>query len=131
MKKDRTENIQKTYKKCAPYGNCTEIVQKIYRKWAKICNNSNNEPVSTNELLQNLAHFLYIFCTISVQFPYGAHFLYVFCMFSIRSFFIGLQKIFSIKYILLKNYYQKIWLNILLGNQISQKFLLLFDLSIL
>src|SRR2546423_5470505 len=80
MKKDRTENIQKTYKKCAPYGNCTEIVQKIYRKCAKICNNSNNEPVSTNELLQNLAHFLYIFCTISVQFPYGAHFLYVFCM---------------------------------------------------
>src|SRR5205085_8073613 len=89
MKKDRTENIQKTYKKCAPYGNCTEIVQKIYRKWAKICNNSNNEPVSTNELLQNLAHFLYIFCTISVQFPYGAHFLYVFCMFSVRCFFIG------------------------------------------
>src|SRR5205814_259955 len=89
MKKDRTENIQKTYKKCAPYGNCTEIVQKIYRKCAKICNNSNNEPVSTNELLQNLAHFLYIFCTISVQFPYGAHFLYVFCMFSVRSFFIG------------------------------------------
>src|SRR6266487_1138687 len=78
--KDRTENIQKTYKKCAPYGNCTEIVQKIYRKCAKICNNSNNEPVSTNELLQNLAHFLHIFCTISVQFPYGAHFLYVFCM---------------------------------------------------
>src|SRR5436853_7926178 len=63
----------------------TEIVQKIYRK----CANSNNEPVSTNELLQNLAHFLYIFCTISVQFPYGAHFLYVFCMFSVRSFFIG------------------------------------------
>src|SRR5436305_393092 len=87
-----TENIRKhtkTYKKCAPYGNCTEIVQKIYRKCAKICNNSNNEPVSTNELLQNLAHFLYIFCTISVQFPYGAHFLYVFCMFSVRSFFIG------------------------------------------
>src|SRR5205823_5006108 len=83
------ENIQKTYKKCAPYGNCTEIVQKIYRKCAKICNNSNNEPVSTNELLQNLAHFLYIFCTISVQFPYGAHFLYVFCMFSVQSFFIG------------------------------------------
>src|SRR2546421_6837218 len=71
------------------YRNCTEIVQKIYRKCAKICNNSNNEPVSTNELLQNLAHFLYIFCTISVQFPYGAHFLYVFCMFSVRSFFIG------------------------------------------
>src|SRR5204862_5162185 len=92
MKKDRTENIQKTYKKCAPYGNCTEIVQKIYRKCAKICNNSNNEPVSTNELLQNLAHFLYIFCTISVQFPYGAHFLYVFCMFSVRSFFIGNQE---------------------------------------
>src|SRR2546421_4581106 len=90
MKKDRTENIQKTYKKCAPYGNCTEIVQKIYRKCAKICNNSNNEPVSTNELLHNLAHFLYIFCTISVQFPYGAHFLYVFCMFSVRSFFIGM-----------------------------------------
>src|SRR2546429_4762699 len=61
----------------------------LYRKCAKICNNSNNEPVSTNELLQNLAHFLYIFCTISVQFPYGAHFLYVFCMFSVRSFFIG------------------------------------------
>src|SRR5207248_8278599 len=75
--------------KCAPYGNCTEIVQKIYRKWAKICNHSNNEPVLTNELLQNLAHFLYIFCTISVQFPYGAHFLYDFCMFSVRSFFIG------------------------------------------
>src|SRR5256714_8204403 len=91
MKKDRTENIQKTYKKCAPYGNCTEIVQKIYRKCAKICNNSNNETVSTNELLQNLAHFLYIFCTISVQFPYGAHFLYVFCMFSVRSFFIGVM----------------------------------------
>src|SRR2546421_2084814 len=90
MKKDRTENIQKTYKKCAPYGNCTEIVQKIYRKCAKICNNSNNEPVSTNELLHNLAHFLYIFCTISVQFLYDAHFLYVFCMFSVRSFFIGL-----------------------------------------
>src|SRR2546423_15480441 len=89
MKKDHTENIQKTYKKCVPYGNCTEIVQKIYRKCAKICNNSNNEPVSTNELLQNLAHFLYIFCTISVQFPYGAHFLYVFCIFSVRSFFIG------------------------------------------
>src|SRR5207248_9586711 len=89
MKKDRTENIQKTYKKCAPYRNCTEIVQKIYRKCAKICNNSNNKPVSTNELLQNLAHFLYIFCSISVQFPYGAHFLYVFCMFSVRSFFIG------------------------------------------
>src|SRR2546423_1115543 len=71
------------------YGNCTEIVQKIYRKCAKICNNSNNEPVSTNELLKNLAHFLYIFCTISVQFPYGTHFLYVFCMFSVRSFFIG------------------------------------------
>src|SRR5207244_722946 len=86
-----TENIQKTYKKCALYGNCTEIVQKIYRKCAKICNNSNNEPVSTNELLQNLAHFLYIFCTISVQFPYGAHFLYVFCMFSVRSFFIVLS----------------------------------------
>src|SRR6059058_968252 len=81
MKKDRTENIQKTYKKCAPYGNCTEIVQKIYRKCAKICNNSNNEPVSTNELLQNLAHFLYIFCTISVQFPYSAHFLYIFFLF--------------------------------------------------
>ena len=31
MKKDRTENIQKTYKKCVPYGNCTEIVQKIYK----------------------------------------------------------------------------------------------------
>src|SRR2546423_11925226 len=99
MKKDRTENIQKTYKKCAPYGNCTEIVQKIYRKCAKICNNSNNEPVSTNELLQNLAHFLYIFCTISVQFPYGTHFLYVFCMFSyvfcmfsVRSFFIELYR---------------------------------------
>src|SRR5881275_3697965 len=102
MKKDRTENIQKTYKKCAPYGNFTEIVQKIYRKCAKICNNSNNEPVSTNELLQNLAHFLYIFCTISVQFPYGAHFLYVFCMFSyvfyvfsVRSFFIGQRIIFN------------------------------------
>src|SRR2546421_7414629 len=75
------------------YRNCTEIVQKIYRKCAKICNNSNNEPVSTNELLQNLAHFLYIFCTISVQFPYGTHFLYVFCMFSVRSFFIGIYKI--------------------------------------
>src|SRR5437867_3847397 len=86
---ENIRNIQKIYKKCAPYGNCTEIVQKIYRKCAKICNNSNNEPVSTNELLQNLTHFLYIFCTISVQFPYVAHFLYVFCMFSVRSFFIG------------------------------------------
>src|SRR5881275_174704 len=78
-----TENIRKHTKniqKCAPYGNCTEILQKIYSKCAKICNNSNNEPVSTNELLQNLAHFLYSFCTISVQFPYGAHFLYVICM---------------------------------------------------
>src|SRR6059058_4553073 len=91
MKKDHTENIQKTYKKCAPYGNCTEIVQKIYRKCAKICNNSNNEPVLTNELLQNLAHFLYIFCTISVQFPYGAHFF----MFSVRSFFIGLLSLYK------------------------------------
>src|SRR5205085_9103472 len=50
------------------------------------------------ELLQILAHFLYIFCTISVQFSYGIYFLYVFCMFSyvfcmfsVRSFFIGLQ----------------------------------------
>src|SRR5438270_3326605 len=97
MKKDRTENIQKTYKKCAPYGNCTEIVQKIYKKCAKFCNSSLVETGSLFELLQILAHFLYIFCTISVQFPYGAHFLYVFCMFSyvfcifsVRSFFIGL-----------------------------------------
>src|SRR5204862_926571 len=96
MKKDRTENIQKTYKKCAPYGNCTEIVQKIYKKCAKFCNSSLVETGSLFELLQILAHFLYIFCTISVQFPYGAHFLYVFCMFSyvfcmfsVRSFFIG------------------------------------------
>src|SRR5256714_2503552 len=89
MKKDRTENIQKIYKKCAPYGNCTEIVQKIYKKCAKFCNSSLVETVSLFELLQILAHFLYIFCTISVQFPYGAHFLYVFCMFSVRSFFIG------------------------------------------
>src|SRR5437762_9388587 len=91
MKKDRTENIQKTYKKCAPYGNCTEIVQKIYKKCAKFCNSSLVETDSLFELLQNLAHFLYIFCTISVQFPYGAHFLYVFCMFSVRSFFIGFK----------------------------------------
>src|SRR5881275_3773309 len=98
MKKDRIENIQKTYKKCAPYGNCTEIVQKIYKKCAKFCNSSLVETGSLFELLQILAHFLYIFCTISVQFPYGAHFLYVFCMFSyvfcmfsVRSFFIGLQ----------------------------------------
>src|SRR5207249_832790 len=96
--KDRTENIQKTYKKCAPYGNCTEIVQKIYKKNAKFCNSSLVETGSLFELLQILAHFLYIFCTISVQFPYGAHFLYVFCMFSyvfcmfsVRSFFIGLH----------------------------------------
>src|SRR6059058_4121119 len=91
MKKDRTENIQKTYKKCAPYGNCTEIVQKIYKKCAKFCNSSLVETGSLFELLQILAHFLYIFCTISVQFPYGAHFLYVFCMFSVRSFFIGID----------------------------------------
>src|SRR5437868_9822926 len=98
MKKDRTENIQKTYKKCAPYGNCTEIVQKIYKKCAKFCNSSLVETGSLFELLQILAHFLYIFCTISVQFPYGAHFLYVFCMFSyvfcifsVRSFFIGIE----------------------------------------
>src|SRR2546430_14192402 len=97
IKKDRTENIQKTYKKCAPYGNCTEIVQKIYKKCTKFCNSSLVETGSLFELLQILAHFLYIFCTISVQFPYGAHFLYVFCMFSyvfymfsVRSFFIGL-----------------------------------------
>src|SRR5437762_12459131 len=97
MKKDRTENIQKSYKKCAQYGNCTEIVQKIYKKCAKFCNSSLVETGSLFELLQILAHFLYIFCTISVQFPYGAHFLYVFCMFSyvfcmfsVRSFFIGL-----------------------------------------
>src|SRR5438128_2955047 len=97
MKKDRTENIQKTYKKCAPYGNCTEIVQKIYKKCAKFCNSSLVETGLLFELLQILAHFLYIFCTISVQFPYGAHFLYVFCMFSyvfcmfsVRSFFIGI-----------------------------------------
>ena len=96
MKKDRTENIQKTYKKCATYRNCTEIVQKIYKKCAKFCNSSLVETGSLFELLQILAHFLYIFCTISVQFPYGAHFLYVFCMFSyvfcmfsVRSFFIG------------------------------------------
>src|SRR2546423_12135493 len=96
MKKDRTENIQKTYKKCAPYGNCTEIVQKIYKKCAKFCNSSLVETGSLFELLQILAHFLYIFCTISVQFLYGAHFLYifcifsyVFCMFSVQSFFIG------------------------------------------
>src|SRR5881275_3259910 len=101
MKKDRTENIQKTYKKCAPYGNCTEIVQKIYKKCAKFCNSSLVETGSLFELLQILAHFLYIFCTISVQFPYGAHFLYifcmfsyVFCMFSVRSFFIGVGKSF-------------------------------------
>src|SRR5207247_5324184 len=103
MKKDRTENIQKTYKKCAPYGNCTEIVQKIYKKCAKFCNSSLVETVSLFELLQILAHFLYIFCTISVQFPYGAHFLYVFCMFSyvfcmfsVRSFFIGLNTIYCL-----------------------------------
>src|ERR1043165_1442933 len=78
MKKDRTENIQKTYKKCAPYGNCTEIVQKIYKKCAKFCNSSLVETGSLFELLQILAHFLYIFCTISVQFLYGTHFLYVF-----------------------------------------------------
>src|SRR5947207_8495010 len=96
MKKDRTENIQKTYKKCAPYGNCTEIVQKIYKKCAKFCNSSLLETDSLFELLQILAQFLYIFCTISVQFPYVAHFCYVFCMFSyvfcmfsVRSFFIG------------------------------------------
>src|SRR5438874_10931182 len=96
MKKDHTENIQKTYKKCAPYRNCTEIVQKIYKKCAKFCNSSLVETGSLFELLQILAHFLYIYCTISVQFPYGAHFLYVFCMFSyifcmfsVRSFFIG------------------------------------------
>src|SRR6059058_1395976 len=103
MKKDRTENIQKTYKKCAPYGNCTEIVQKIYKKCAKFCNSSLVETGSLFELLQILAHFLYIFYTISVQFPYGAHFLYVFCMFSyvfcmfsVRSFFIGISKHFNI-----------------------------------
>ena len=96
MKKYRTENIQKTYKKCAPYGNCTEIVQKIYKKCAKFCNSSLVVTGSLFELLQTLAHFLYIFCTISVQFPYGTHFLYIFCMFSyvfcmfpVRSFFIG------------------------------------------
>src|SRR5207253_6820381 len=77
-------------------GNCTEIVQKIYKKCAKFCNSSLVETGSLFELLQILAYFLYIFCTISVQFPYGAHFLYVFCMFSyvfcmfsVRSFFIG------------------------------------------
>src|SRR5947199_10830528 len=87
----------KTYKKCAPYGNCTVIVQKIYKKCAKFCNSSLVETGSLFELLQILAHFLYIFCTISVQFLYGAHFLYVFCifsyvfcMFSVQSFFIGL-----------------------------------------
>ena len=92
-----TKNIQK----CAPYGNCTEIVQKIYKKCAKFCNSSLVETGSLFELLQILAHFLYIFCTISVQFPYGAHFLYifcifsyVFCMFSVRSFFIGIFKYF-------------------------------------
>src|SRR5437868_15435222 len=100
MKKDHTENIQKTYKKCVPYGNCTEIVQKIYRKCAKFCNSSLVETGSLFELLQILAHFLYIFCTISVQFPYGAHFLYVFCMFSVRSFFIGNFSVFMI----LQNY---------------------------
>src|SRR5881275_100742 len=64
MKKDRTENIQKIYKKCA-----------------KFCNSSLVETGLLFELLQILAHFLYIFCTISVQFPYGAHFLYVFLCF--------------------------------------------------
>src|SRR5437764_3375636 len=105
MKKDRTENIQKTYKKCAPYGNCTEIVQKIYKKCAKFCNSSLVETGSLFELLQILAHFLYIFCTISVQFPYGAHFLYVFCMFSyvfcmfsVRSFFIGMYILSKLLY---------------------------------
>src|SRR5213078_3030381 len=64
MKKDRTENIQKTYKKCAPYGNCTEIVQKIYKKCAKFCNSSLVETGLLFELLQILAHFLYVFCMI-------------------------------------------------------------------
>src|SRR3989442_14333307 len=82
MKKDRTENIQKTYKKYATYGNCTGIVQKIYKKCAKFCNSSLVETGSLFELLQILAHYLYIFCTISVQFSYGANCLYVFCMFS-------------------------------------------------
>src|SRR5204863_7492470 len=66
MKKDRTENIQKTYKKCAPYGNCTEIVQKIYKKCAKICNSSLVKTGSLFELVQILAHFIYILYTFSV-----------------------------------------------------------------
>src|SRR2546423_1115540 len=81
MKKDRTENIQKTYKKCVPYGNCTEIVQKIYKKCAKFFNSSLVETGSLFELLQILAHFLYIFCTISVQFPYNFRMAHIFCMF--------------------------------------------------
>src|SRR5437763_985139 len=81
MKKDRTENIQKTYKKCAPYGNCTEIVQKIYKNCAKFCNSSLVETGSLFELLQILAHFLYIFCTISVWRTFFVCFLYVFLCF--------------------------------------------------
>src|SRR5271167_4640201 len=106
MKKDHTEiihksygSIQKSYRKCMPYGNCTDNIQKTYRKCAKICNDSNNELVLTNESLQILAHFLYVFCMLSVQFPYGIHFLYDFCMLpydlcmiSVWSFFIGMQK---------------------------------------
>src|SRR5438270_211990 len=77
MKKDRTENIQKIYKKCAPYGNCTEIVQKIYKKCAKFCNSSLVETGSLFELLQILTHF-YIF---SVQFLYNFRMTHIFCMF--------------------------------------------------
>src|SRR5947207_9415637 len=79
-KRSYRKHTKKIQKMCAIrklYRNCTEIVQKIYKKCAKFCNSSLVETGSLFELLQILAHFLYIFCTISVQFPYGAHF----CMF--------------------------------------------------
>src|SRR5207249_6185581 len=103
-KKERKKKKKKTYKKFTPYKNNTEIIHKIYKKCTKLCNNSLVETGSLFELLQILAHFLYIFCTISVQFPYGAHFLYVFCMFSyvfcmfsVRSFFIVLVNSYLLK----------------------------------
>src|SRR5207244_684536 len=93
-----------------------EIVQKIYKNCAKFCNSSLVETGSLFELLQILAHFLYIFCTIFVWrtfflfffyfflffffffflffffffFYFFFFFFYLFFLFSIRSFFIEL-----------------------------------------
>ena len=85
MYRNHTETIQHRTEIIGTHRNYIEIIQKMYRKHAKICNASNNKAIL---IIWGIAyfgtfsvHFLYNFCIISVCSYDFCTVLYDFCMF--------------------------------------------------